>query len=443
MKDPGRDQEGQGPPWQHADARILGQILAAQNLLFVLPDEARIAQFFSEALSKVPGVTSCIVCLGNLPTPAGARRPACDSCWPPAARQGEIAALSADYTCALAASEHLRSIRIGTPEHTFGFFIFQTDQSDSVEPYWPFLENLASYVALSLENRLQKLLLERARDELEDRVHRRTEELKQAAEEISQLNRELEQRVAERTAQLAAANQELEAFAYSVSHDLRAPLRHIDGFLELLEKRAAGSLDQRSRHYMDTIAGSARRMGQLIDDLLAFSRMGRNELSRRQVNLADLLREILQELEPETQGRAIRWNIACLPTVTGDPAMLRLALINLIANALKFTRGRAPAEISIGCQVSPTETIVFIRDNGVGFDMAYVAKLFGVFQRLHRSDEFEGTGIGLANVRRIIHRHGGRTWAESALGQGASFYFSLPHTAQEVNYDSAQTHPAG
>jgi PAS domain S-box-containing protein len=248
-------------------------------------------------------------------------------------------------------------------------------------------------------------------------------ERKRREEEIQGLNHEL----AKRSADLESINKELEAFAYSISHDLRAPLRHMAGYTELLQKKASSVVDEKSNHYMAMILDSAKRMGNLIDDLLAFSRIGRAETQKTRVNLTQLVKEALSEVREDTEGRNIAWKIGTLPDFYGDRSMLRLVLVNLIANAVKFTRTRLRAEIEIGCaDGNRDELVVFIKDNGVGFDMKYVGKLFGVFQRLHPSEAFEGTGIGLATVQRIIHRHGGKVWAEGAVDGGATFYFSAP-----------------
>ena len=261
-------------------------------------------------------------------------------------------------------------------------------------------------------------------------------------EEIRRLNQELEARVADRTAQLEAANKELEAFSYSVSHDLRAPLRHIDGFAGLLVKSDGAAVSERGQRYLSNIADSAKQMGVLIDDLLVFSRMGRADMRISRVDLASLVEETIRSLQPETQHRNIVWQKGALPVVQADPPMLRQVFVNLLGNAVKYTRPRDPAVIEIGChQNTPDGHIVYVRDNGVGFEMRYADKLFGVFQRLHRAEEFEGTGIGLANIRRIINRHGGQTWAEGEPGVGATFYFTLPRSRNH-NHETAQTHPA-
>ncbi|HWD98839.1 MAG TPA: ATP-binding protein, partial [Bryobacteraceae bacterium] len=239
------------------------------------------------------------------------------------------------------------------------------------------------------------------------------------AEEMAQLN-----------AELTRSNQELEAFSYSVSHDLRAPFRHIVGFAELLRERESGSLSDTGKRYVRTIIESAHFAGMLVDNLLSFSRIGRAALQFSTIDTAVLLGEVRDQVLEDAGGREIEWRAGALPTVRADLFMLRLVFQNLISNAVKYTRPRQKAVIEIGSERGNGETIFFVRDNGVGFDVQYASKLFGIFQRLHRMEDFEGTGIGLANVRRIVGRHGGRTWAEGEVNRGASFYFTLPDSPE-------------
>lgn len=252
-----------------------------------------------------------------------------------------------------------------------------------------------------------------------------------AEDQVRRLNETLEQRVAARTCELEGANRELEAFTYSVSHDLRAPLRHIMGFVEILEKEAADKLTDAQRRHLLTISGAARRMGELIDDLLAFSRIGRSEVQKVGVDMLTLVMEALDDLRHETKDRIISWKIQDLPMVTVDRSLMRQALVNLLSNAIKFTSKHSRAVIEIGTEPGrPDEDTIYIRDNGVGFNPRYSQKIFGVFERLNNADEFEGTGIGLANVQRIIRRHGGRVWALGKVDSGATFYFTLPRKCQ-------------
>jgi PAS domain S-box-containing protein len=596
MNDGERQQGHSNQDWQKADARILGQIMAAQNVAFTLPDTTRIAEFYAQILISIPGIAACRVCWGGRSVQAGDMAGSiCSEC----EKRRRIAwdddtqlPTHAPFKCNLAGQPEMRVIAIESYQHHFGFFVLKVDQTAADALYQPFIRNLSNFVALILENRWQKNLLQKAHGELERKVEERTHELtaanealaasrlaaldmmkaavdaRQRAERASvDLKREviqhkqvekeyrtliesvpdpivrydaelrriyvnpawekasgisaaevigvaytdipkvpspfnveyvqklrlaletgtsqaaefnwvnahgeelfleyaivpeydphgsiagvlsvgrditarkrveaelashrdhLEELVKARTADLEAANQELDAFAYSVSHDLSAPLRHINGFIELLHKRAGSELNDDSRHYMDCISDASKKMRSLIDDLLSFSRMGRQAISLHPVELGRMVREVIRDLEPDVTGRRIEWCIGELSRVNADASMLRIVLNNLIANAMKFTRSRQQARIEIGSLPGQaSEAVIFVRDNGVGFDMTYADKLFAVFQRLHRADEFEGTGIGLANVRRIIARHGGRTWAEGEPDQGAAFFFSLPHT---------------
>lgn len=292
------------------------------------------------------------------------------------------------------------------------FFIFVT---------WAALVASFSAVRRRIEDNLRQ-----ARDNLEVEVEQR----KQREDEVRRLNLEL----ARRATELEVTNKELESFAYSVSHDLRAPLRHAAGYSELLQKHASSLLDAKSRRYIKTIRDSAKRMGSLIDDLLAFSRIGRAETKNTRVDLEQLVKDVIAEIRQDTKGRDITWKIGALPVCYGDRSMLKLVVINLVSNAVKFTRMSKPALIEIGSVDSDNrEVVVFVRDNGAGFNMQYANKLFGVFQRLHLAEQFEGTGIGLATVQRIIHRHGGKVRGEGVVDQGATFFFSLPkaHNAAE------------
>ena len=298
-------------------------------------------------------------------------------------------------------------------EPRYTIFVF------SAIPYYiAFLAFAVMLTGFGAVRRHSERELFRSREQLRMEVAER----KEREEQIQNLNQQLERR----TAELEVSNGELEAFAYSISHDLRAPLRHMIGFTELLQKNAQSSLDEKSQRYAGIILDSTKRMGELIDDLLAFSRVGRGEMHQTTVSLRQLVKEVVEERQPETGGRNISWSIRELPDLHGDPSLLRLVFANLIGNAIKFTRTRRRAEIEIGSFEDSRGVVVFVKDNGVGFEMKYSNKLFRVFQRLHRREDFEGTGIGLATVQRIIHRQDGSVWAEGTVNGGATFFFSVP-----------------
>jgi signal transduction histidine kinase len=281
---------------------------------------------------------------------------------------------------------------------------------------------------VDLERRVEQRTL--VLQETEVNLRTQAQQLAQSEAVVRNLNDELELRVRDRTSELEAANKELEAFTYSVSHDLRAPLRHIAGFSRMLAEECGSALPSEGQRYLQRIQDGVRRMGVLVDDLLNLARIGRLELRMQVTGLDSLVKEVVADLKADTEGRQVEWTIGSLPYVEGDPALLKQVFHNLLSNALKYSRPRSRGVIEIGNKEQEGQPVIFVRDNGVGFNMKHADKLFGVFQRLHRDEDFEGTGVGLATVQRIVQKHGGRIWAEAELDKGATFYFTVG-TAKE------------
>jgi signal transduction histidine kinase/CheY-like chemotaxis protein len=398
---------------QEPQAEVLGRLLVIQELLEVMPDDAGIASFLRQALRDVPGISDVYLCVrGVLYPPNEFLKDAC------------VRFAAARDTPTSIGPEDFRDLpgtvlmSLASTRHLYGFLAFSIDSLTAFSAYESFLRNTANLVATVLEKR--------------DHI----DELARANDTLTRAN-----------ALLESVNKELETFLYSVSHVLRAPLRAIDGFSHILLEDYAGKLDEEGKRLLRVVRENAVHMGQLIDDILAVSRAGRTEVVRAKIDMEALTRAVIEEMAPAVAGRKVEFKVGALPPAYGDPTMIQRVLENLIDNAIKYTGPKPEAHIEIGATAGEKENVYFVRDNGVGFDMKYIDKLFGVFTRLHGS-EFPGNGIGLAIVNRIISRHGGSVRGEGKVNEGATFYFSLPargsvmpDVASVVDVQSAEDNP--
>lgn len=329
-----------------------------------------------------------------------------------------------------------QQLQVGVQLHFGGQSHFITAEKQQILDL--LISTYESVVQINEELESKQRELQQAKETLEAKVTERTIELaeankhleielverRRAEEQIKKLNEDLEQRVVERTAQLKIANDDLEAFSYSVSHDLRAPLRHINGFAHLIEERSS-QLDPDMKQHLARIREGTQKMSNMIDDLLNLARLDRRSMTRHVTSLRSLVEGVIHELESEAADRKIDWRVGSLPSVHCDPGLIQQVFVNLLSNAVKYTRQRERAVIEVGQSTVAEQVVVFVRDNGAGFDLQYASRLFGTFQRFHTEEEFEGTGVGLATVQRIIRKHGGRIWAEAETNKGATFYFTL------------------